>query len=269
MQLHSKLMGVAAAVVLLAGQAWGAAPASDNVTFPEVGTEWLKSGTFVNVDNLRRVAPGLNKDQLYDLLGRPHFKTGMFAVKEWDYLFNFRTGKGDEFVSCQYKVLFDDDYVAKSLHWKEPSCAAFLAPSAPARSVAAAAPAPARRIALGADGLFRFGGGTLADLQPEGRRKVQALAADVQRDVKSIKSVVVTGHADRLGSPSRNEALSQQRAETVGQLLAQGGIDRGAIRTMGMGQSQPLVECPGANQTPALVRCLQPNRRVEIQVIGE
>jgi outer membrane protein OmpA-like peptidoglycan-associated protein len=272
-KLHSKLIGAAAAAALMAAQAWGAAPADDKVVFPEVGSEWLQGGTFVNVDNLRQVAPGLQKDQLYDLLGRPHFKTGMFAVKEWDYLFNFRTGKGDEFVSCQYKVVFDDNYIAKSFHWKDPACAAFLAPPAPAKPVAVVAPAPvpqpAKRIALGTDGLFRFGGGALADLQPEGRRKVQALAADIQRDVKSIKSVVVTGHADRLGSPARNEALSQQRAETVGQLLAQGGIAQGAIHVVAMGQSQPLVECQGAHQSPALISCLQPNRRVEVEVIGE
>lgn len=281
MKLQSKLMAVATAVVLLAGQAYGAEPASDSVAFPAVGSEWLKGGTFVNVDNLRQVALGVSKEQLYNLLGRPHFSEGMFAVKEWDYVFNFRTGKGNEFVACQYKVLFDDNYNAKSFHWKDPACAAYLVPPAPPKPVAtvaavpapapapAAAPQPAKRIALGADGLFRFGGGSLEDLQPEGRRKVQALATDIQREVKAIKSIVVTGHADRLGSPTPNETLSQQRAETIRHLLVQGGIEGGAIRAVGAGQSQPLVECKGANQSPALVSCLQPNRRVEVEVVGE
>lgn len=277
MKLNSKLMAVATAVVLLAGHAYGAGPANDSVTFPAVTSAWLEGGTFVNVDNLRQVAPGVSKDQLYNLLGRPHFSEGMFAVKEWDYVFNFRTGKGNEFVPCQYKVLFDDNYNAKSFHWKDPACAAYLVPPAPPKPVAVVAPAPApgaapqpaKRIALGADGLFRFGGGSLADLQPEGRRKVQALATDIQREVKSIKSIVVTGHADRLGSPARNEALSQQRAETIRQLLVQGGIEGGAIRAVGAGQSQPLVDCAGARQSPALVSCLQPNRRVEVEVTGE
>jgi len=266
-------MAAATAVTLLAGHAHGAQSAADaNVTFPAVGSEWLQAGTFVNVDNLRQVAPGVNKDQLYDLLGRPHFKTGMFAVKEWDYLFNFRTGKGDEFVSCQYKVLFDDHYIAKSFHWKDPGCAAFLQVPAPVNQLTAApapvAAAPVKRMKLGSDGLFRFGGGKLEDLQPQGRQRIQALLAEIQRDVKSIQSVSVTGHSDRLGSPDANNALSLQRAETVRDLLVRGGLDGSVIRAAGAGLSQPVIECEGTRKTPELVSCLQPNRRVELEVIG-
>lgn len=272
MKSHSKLMGVAAAMALVAGQAWGAAPAEDKVVFPEVGSEWLAGGTFVNLDNLRQVAPGLQKDQLYDLLGRPHFRTGMFDVKEWDYLFNFRTGKGDDSVSCQYKVLFDDNYLARSFHWKDPACAAFLEAPTPVKQVVAApAPAaamPTKSVKLGTDGLFRFGGGKLEDLQPEGRQRIQALLAEIQRDVKSIQSIAVTGHADRLGSPAANSALSLQRAETVRALLVSGGLDGTAIRAAGAGQNQPVVACEGTRKTPELVGCLQPNRRVEVEVIG-
>jgi outer membrane protein OmpA-like peptidoglycan-associated protein len=270
-KLHSKLMGVAAAAALLAGQAWGATAPDEQVVFPEVGSEWLQGGTFVNVENLRRVAPGLQKDQLYDLLGRPHFKTGMFGVKEWDYLFNFRTGKGSEFVSCQYKVRFDDNYVARSFYWKDPACASFLAapvatPAPMATPVAAAA--PVKRTKLGTDGMFRFGGGKLQDLQPQGRKRVEALAAEIQRDVKSIQSITVTGHADRIGSPAANNALSQQRANTVRDLLVRGGLDGSVILASGAGQSQPVVACEGTRKTPELVNCLQPNRRVEVEVVG-
>lgn len=79
----------------------------------------------------------------------------------------------------------------------------------------------------------------------------------------------MTGHTDRLGTESANEALSVARANTVRELLAQQGIDRNAIRTAGMGARQPVVQCPGAAKTPALVSCLQPNRRVDIEVAGE
>ncbi|CAN7744752.1 MULTISPECIES: hypothetical protein [unclassified Variovorax] len=52
-------------------------------------------------------------------------------------------------------------------------------------------------------------------------------------------------------------------------LLAQQGIDSKAIRAAGMGERQPVVQCPGTVKTAALVSCLQPNRRVEIEVAGE
>ena len=77
------------------------------VVFPDIQkSAWLKEGTFPNLDNLRRIAPGVSKDQLYDLAGRPHFSEGLSSVREWDYIFNFRTGKGAEFITCQYKVVY-------------------------------------------------------------------------------------------------------------------------------------------------------------------
>ena len=54
-------------------------PAERNARQPE--------GSFPNRDNLRAVRPGGTKNQLYGLLGRPHFEEGMFAVREWDYIF--------------------------------------------------------------------------------------------------------------------------------------------------------------------------------------
>lgn len=37
---------------------------------------------------------GMNKDQIYQLAGRPHFAEGMSGVREWDYLFNFTGPEG-------------------------------------------------------------------------------------------------------------------------------------------------------------------------------
>lgn len=72
--------------------------------------------------------PGLSKDDIYKILGRPHYDEGMFGVREWNYLFHFRTpgvpanpdiGSGVEGITtCQYKVLFDKHKYARSFHWK-------------------------------------------------------------------------------------------------------------------------------------------------------
>jgi outer membrane protein OmpA-like peptidoglycan-associated protein len=276
----SKLIGMmAAAAALWTGQV-PAQPAAGQVAWPAVGTEWLEGGTFVNVDNLKQMAPGLEKDQIYDLLGRPHFKTGMFGVREWDYLFNFRTGRGSEYITCQYKVLFDGDYRSESMYWREPSCAQLLLAQQP-QPVAVVAPPPAppappppppqpvsKNVRLEADGLFRFAGGGLEDLLPQGRQRIEALIAEIRRDVNAVQSITITGHTDRIGSSAANEALSLQRAQTVRDLFVSGGLSLGSIRVAGVGERYPVVHCEGTRATPALVKCLQPNRRVEIEVLG-
>jgi outer membrane protein OmpA-like peptidoglycan-associated protein len=281
-----QLIGIAMAALVWAGQAHAQTPANRQLNWPDVGTEWLKEGTFVNVDNLKQMAPGLQKDQIYDLLGRPHFLTGMWGVKEWNYLFNFRTGRGNEYITCQYKVLFDDDYRVESLYWREPTCARFLIAQQQPKVVAAApvppppppaapppppppAPAPQiKNVRLGADGLFRFAGGRQEDLLPQGRQSIEALIAGIRRELKSVQAITITGHTDRIGSPVANSALSLQRAQTVREMFVRGGLEPHLVRAVGAGQSDPVVQCPGAGRTPELVSCLQPNRRVEIEVRG-
>jgi len=129
---------------------------------------------------------------------------------------------------------------------------------------AAASPVAPRRTTLGADGLFRFDGSSLADLMPEGRRKLDVLAADI----KATDAVKVIGHTDRLGSQAYNNALSLARANTVRSYLAQAGVPAQRIQVEGRGESEPKVQCAQARRAD-LIACLAPNRRVEIEVSGE
>lgn len=256
------------------------------VVFPSPEKDaWLKEGTFPNLDNLRAVGPGTTKDQLYDLLGRPHFREGLAGPREWDYIFHFRRPDGSV-ATCQYKVIFDKAFEGRTFLWSPAACGDVLKPAATPAAVqapvAAAVPAvlpialPAavaaaavpRRVTLDGDGLFRFGKSAAEDMLPEGRRQVEALAAGIQKNFKSVRGVRITGHTDRLGSDSYNDTLSRARANTVRELLVRDGIPAQLIRTQGMGKRQPVVACAGAEKSAALISCLQPNRRVDIQVDG-
>ena len=245
------------------------------IVFPEPSSAWAKGGIFPNLDNLRQVGAGVTKDQLYDLLGAPHFAEGIGAVREWDYLFQFRAVPGTSVTTCQYKVLFDKDILARTFHWKPASCAAFLnAPVVAAQPALALRPEPSssrsvKTSSIGTDGLFRFGKHAPLDLLPEGRQRIAALAAQLQRDFKSVSSVRITGHADRLGTVAQNDALSVSRAHTVRAMFVQSGVSGDVMQVRGEGSRHPLVACPDITARSALVACLQPNRRVEIEVTGE
>ena len=154
----------------------------------------------------------------------------------------------------------------------------YYAEAAPARAAApyppppppVVRPAPApKKITFSADALFDF---DQATVKPEGRRQLDKLAADLMGakfDVIEIAMVTVTGHTDRVGSAAYNMRLSMRRAEAVKAYLAKLGIPAVKIVAIGKGETDPVTksgECKGDKATKDLIACMQPDRRVEIEV---
>ncbi len=145
-----------------------------------------------------------------------------------------------------------------------------VAPKAAAPApVAAPAPAPkpvAEKVTLAADALFDF---DKAVLRPEGQAKLDELAAKSKE--LNIEVILAVGHADRLGKAAYNQSLSERRAAAVKNYLVSKGIDANRIDAAGKGSTQPVTkagDCKGNKKTAKLVACLQPDRRVNIEVIG-
>ena len=144
-------------------------------------------------------------------------------------------------------------------------------PKAPAPAPKVEAPPPpvpaSQRFTLSADALFDF---DKTALKPEGIRKLDELA-DALRG-KQHDTIVATGHTDRIGSVRYNQRLSERRAETVKKYLQSKGLDVGKITAIGKGKSEPVMkatDCRGPRMTRAAIRaCLQPDRRVDIEVSG-
>ena len=246
--------------------------AADSLLWPNVTdtTPMHKGGTFPNLDNLMRVHAGLNKQQISNLVGYPHFSEGAWGVDEWNYVFNFREPvDGDNVVTCQFKILFDDDKVAQSFYWLPEACARFQKPvRASAPAPVAPVPAPAvstERFTLGSDALFAFDRSGSSDMSVDGREKLDQLAKGIELHAGQVQSVRVVGYTDRLGSDSYNDALSQKRADTVKDYLASRGVDRNLIQAEGRGKRNPVADCTNAERN-ALIACLTANRRVEVLV---
>jgi OOP family OmpA-OmpF porin len=277
LRLAMAAAGVFAAAVLggCAGSGGVASPlplghsAERPVEFPAPESAKWTQGSYPNVADLRIVRTGIGRDHVRELIGVPHFDAGMFGTRDWDYLFHFHAGKGGQVLTCQYKVRFNEERRVSGNYWKTTECAAFVNPppvaALPAPKVQAQAP---HKLALEADTLFRFNGATAADLLPEGRARIAQLAVDIRRHFRSIDGILVVGHTDRLGGDEHNNALSLARARTVRELLVEGGIDPKLVRSRGDGKRVPVAECPEALISEALVRCLQPNRRVEVEISG-
>jgi OmpA-OmpF porin, OOP family len=81
-----------------------------------------------------------------------------------------------------------------------------------------------------------------------------------------IPTVTVSGHTDRLGTDQYNQSLSQRRAAAVKAYLVKQGVAANRINAVGRGEKQPVVQC-SEKARPALIKCLEPNRRVEVESI--
>ncbi len=119
------------------------------------------------------------------------------------------------------------------------------------------------RISLAADVLFDFDS---SDIKPEAAAALGQVATIIREHPN--QPVRIEGHTDSKGSDAYNQGLSEDRALSVKEWLAdEAGVGASAFETVGFGESQPATpnEHPDGSDDP---EGRQKNRRVEI-VIGK
>ena len=155
-----------------------------------------------------------------------------------------------------------------------PAPVAQAAPPAPPPAPVAPAPAPppkpvpvavVHRVTLDADALFEF---DKAVLRPAGRVALDEFVAKI-KDI-TPEMITAVGHTDRFGTNAYNQRLSERRVASVKAYLVGKGIDANRIHTEGKGETEPVTkkgDCLGP-KSAKVIACLQPDRRVEIEVAG-
>lgn len=126
--------------------------------------------------------------------------------------------------------------------------------------VAPPPPAPKfEKYTLSSTELFAFDSAVLASAQPKLDEIATALKAS-----PSVSNVVISGFTDRLGSDKYNQKLSEKRASAVRDYLVSAGVTADRLNAVGKGEANPVVTCTNKKRTD-LIKCLEPNRRVEIE----
>lgn len=148
------------------------------------------------------------------------------------------------------------------------------AASPPAAAVAPMAVAPApmpmpkplpSKVSFSADALFAF---DKSVIKPEGKGMLDGLVQ--QLNGAQYDKVFLVGHADRIGSTAYNQKLSERRAAAVKDYLVQKQLPSDRINASGKGESDPVTkpaDCARVKM-PKLVACLQPDRRVDVEMTG-
>lgn len=160
-----------------------------------------------------------------------------------------------------------------------PECDPSLVKKPEPAKVVEAAPAPApvpmgpekpafEKITLQAETLFDF---DKSVIHPEGKQHLNDEVVTKMKQYPQVEAILVTGHADRIGTDDYNQSLSERRANAVKDYLVSQGIEAGRIQTAAKGESEPVVACSDVkgkenSKNKPLIACLQPNRRVVVEV---
>lgn len=129
-------------------------------------------------------------------------------------------------------------------------------------------PVVAQKYTLSDKALFAFGRGDEAGLTREGMAALKRMVSSLGANYAQIIHIHVIGHADPLGSAQINERLATERANTVRRYIERSQQLDARITAEGR-SARELAQpsCP-ALSTRRGIECNQPNRRVEIEVLG-
>lgn len=124
-----------------------------------------------------------------------------------------------------------------------------------------------KNFSFSSDVLFAFG---KSSLKPAAAQALDAANNEINALGLANPAIQVNGYADRIGKQAANLKLSQRRAETVANYLVSKGQNAANITAVGYGSANPVTgnTCDAVKGRKALIACLAPDRRVEVQVQG-
>ncbi|WP_054659599.1 OmpA family protein [Stenotrophomonas pictorum] len=170
---------------------------------------------------------------------------------------------GNEFNQQQWRHSKPYIQIAEDLV-NEAEAAARLCGVDPGGPVAGPAPVMGPLIA---NVVFEFDRDQYRDIRTYSLESVDRALATIESEKRELAGVTLVGHADRMQGRGfdYNQGLSQRRAQTVRELLIGRGIDPARISYEYRGDTQQVQQCDGVKPRAALLECLLPNRRVEVQ----
>ncbi|GBG15924.1 OmpA-OmpF porin, OOP family [Novimethylophilus kurashikiensis] len=118
------------------------------------------------------------------------------------------------------------------------------------------------KMTLQAEVLFGFDKDALTT---EGKKILDTEVVEKMKAHPEVELVLITGHTDFIGDEKYNQKLSERRANSVKKYLVSQGIDANRLHAVGKGESSPVVDCKGV-RGKKLIQCLQPNRRVVVEI---
>ncbi len=124
-----------------------------------------------------------------------------------------------------------------------------------------------KNFAFSSDVLFAFG---KSNLKPEAKVALDTATDEISKLGLAAPAIQVNGYTDRIGKEASNLKLSQRRADSVAKYIVSKGVNGANVTAVGYGEANPVTgnTCDAVKGRKALIACLAPDRRVEVQVQG-
>lgn len=98
---------------------------------PDYAVPFKRDGALSDPSVLKQVAPGLPAADVTRILGRPLAQAAGSRGPEWDYNLTLRMPASENYLVCQYKVVFDEAPRVKDTVWRRRQCQDIVEGSAP------------------------------------------------------------------------------------------------------------------------------------------
>src|SRR3546814_17124524 len=85
-------------------------------------TTLFRSGLVSNPDVFKQIVQGVPASEVQTLIGDPLGKTSGSQGPEWNYNFTLLLPRSENYMVCQYKVVFDGKEQVKETVWRRRQC---------------------------------------------------------------------------------------------------------------------------------------------------
>ncbi len=84
----------------------------------DMNPPFVRDGFVIEPQRFVTITQGLEESQVQSLLGTPQRRNG----REWDYNVRIKMAQSDNFLICQYKVVFDEQQQVRETVWRRRQC---------------------------------------------------------------------------------------------------------------------------------------------------